>query len=74
MYRVVVRFSDIRDIPGYFIFSADETDKPQHQITYRLTCVLKEDSNQPAQPDSLIRVFVVRMRKLCILGYPKCTQ
>ena len=25
-------------------------------------------------PRSLIRVFVVRMKKLCLLGYPKCAQ
>ena len=33
-----------------------------------------EDSDQPAHPRSLIRVFIVRMKELCILGYPKCTQ
>ena len=27
------------------------------------------DSNQPAYPRSLTRVFVVRMKKLCIMGY-----
>ena len=30
-----------------------------------------EDSTQPAYPRSLIRVFIVRMKKLCILRYPK---
>ena len=33
-----------------------------------------EDSSQPAHPRCLIRVFVVRMKKLCILGYPKCAH
>ena len=33
-----------------------------------------EESDQPAHPRSLIRVFVVRMIKLCTLGYPKCAQ
>ena len=33
-----------------------------------------EDSDQPARPRSLIRVFVGRMKKLCTLGYPKCAQ
>ena len=28
-----------------------------------------EDSNQPAHPRSLIRVFIARMIKLCTLGY-----
>ena len=34
---------------------------------YPLTCAPNEDSDQPAHPCSLIRVFFVRMKKLCIL-------
>ena len=30
---------------------------------YLLTCAPNEDSNQPAHPRSLIRVFVVRIKK-----------
>ena len=30
-------------------------------------------TNQPVHPRSLIRVFVISMKKLCILGYPYCT-
>ena len=41
---------------------------------YLLTFAPNEDSNQPAHPRSLIRVFVVHMKKHCILGYSKCTQ
>ena len=33
-----------------------------------------EDSNLHAHLCSLIRVFVVGMKKLCFLGYPKCAQ
>ena len=33
-----------------------------------------ENSNQPAHPRSLIRVFVVRMKKLYILGYLSCAK
>ena len=33
-----------------------------------------EDSGLPAHSFSLIRILVVSMMKLCILGYPKCTQ
>ena len=33
-----------------------------------------EDSDQTAHPRSLIRVFVVRMKKFYILVYPKCAQ
>ena len=34
----------------------------------------KKNSNQPAHPRSQISAFVVRMKKLCVLGYPKCAQ
>ena len=41
---------------------------------YLLTCAPNEDSNQPAHPRSLIRIFIVRMTKLCIICNPKCVQ
>ena len=44
------------------------------QICYLLTCAPNEGSNQPAHLHSLIRVFIVRMEKLCTLVYPKCAQ
>ena len=34
----------------------------------------KEDSNYPAPLCGLIRVFIVRMKKFSILGYPKCAS
>ena len=30
-----------------------------------------EESDQPAHPRSVIRVFVIRMKKLCIFSYTK---
>ena len=36
-----------------------------------LTCVPSEDSDHSVLPCSLIKVFVVCMKKLCIFGYPK---
>ena len=48
--------------------------KPQRDETYLLTCVTNKDSNQPAHLRSLIRVFVVHMKTLCVLGDPKCAQ
>ena len=45
----------------------------QREKTY-LWLPLRENSNQPAHPRSLIRVFISQMKKLCILGYPKCAQ
>ena len=36
-------------------------NEPQRKKTYQLTCAPNEDSNQPAHPRSLIRVFVVKI-------------
>ena len=47
---------------------------PQREKTYLLTCTSNDDSNQPAHPRSLIRIYVVRMMKLCIFCYPKCVH
>ena len=33
-----------------------------------------KNSDQPAHLRSLIRIFVFRMKKPCIIGYPKCAQ
>ena len=41
-----------------------QSNGPQCEKTYLLTCAPNEDSNQPAHPRSLIRVFVVRMKTL----------
>ena len=40
--------------------------------TFLLTCAPKEVQNQSAHSRSLIRVFVVRMTKFCIISYSKC--
>ena len=37
-----------------------------------LTCAPNVESNQPAR--SLIRVFVVIMKKFCVLDYSKCAK
>ena len=42
---------------------------PQRPKTYLLTCAPNDNANQLAHPNSLIRVFIVRMKQLCILGY-----
>ena len=41
--------------------------EPAHGKTYNKTCAISEDSDQPAHPRSLIRVFAVRM---CLLQPP----
>ena len=51
-----------------------EPYEQQHEKVYLLEYAPNEVSDQTAHSRSLIRVFVVRMKKLCILGYPKCAQ
>ena len=46
------------------------TFEPQREKTYLLTCAPIEDSNQPAHSCSVIRVFIVRMRKHVHLKQP----
>ena len=48
--------------------------EPQREKTYLLTCAPSEDSNQLVGSCSLIRVFVVRMKKFCIHDYRKCAK
>ena len=62
-----------------------KTDRKQinHAITYNLAaswqnqqndCAPSENSDQPGYPPSLIRVFVVRMKKAGVLSYPLSAQ
>ena len=37
--------------------------EPPHDKTNKMACAPSEDSDQPGQPPSLIRVFAVRMKK-----------
>ena len=60
---------------GYWhLMSNKKTDDPQREKTYLLICAPKEDSNYPAHPHNLTRVFVAYMKKPCILFYSQCTQ
>ena len=43
-------------------------------MVWTVACVHNEDSDQPMLSHSLIRVFVGRIKKLCILGYPTFAQ
>ena len=45
--------------------------EPAHDKTYNKTCVTSEDSDQPAHPCSLIRVFADCMSLLQSPDYPK---
>ena len=42
-----------------------------HDKTYNKTCATREDSDQPAHPHSLIRVFTDHICLLQLPGYPK---
>ena len=48
--------------------------EPPREKTHLLISAPNEDSNQPAHPCSLTRVFDIRLKKLCILVYPNCAQ
>ena len=50
------------------------TNEPPHDKTNKMACAPSEDSDQTAQPPSLIRVFAVRMKKVWVLSYPLSAQ
>ena len=58
----------------HFLIPCLPFNEAQHEKKCLLTCAPKGDSNQPAHSCSLIRDFVVCMKKLCIIGYPKCAH
>ena len=45
-----------------------------HDKTNKMACASSEDSDQPGEPHSLIRVFAVRMKKAWVLSYPLSAQ
>ena len=49
-------------------------NEPPHDKTNKVACAPSEDSDQPGHPPSLIRVFVVRMKKAWDLSYPSSAQ
>ena len=48
--------------------------EPPHDKINKMACAPSEDSDQPGQPPSLIRVFAVRMKKAWVLSYPLRAQ
>ena len=51
-----------------------KTYESPHDKTNKLACAPSEDSDQPGHPPSLIRVFIVRMKKAWVLSYPLSAQ
>ena len=49
-------------------------NEPLHKKTNKVTCAPSEDSDQPWNPPSLIRVIAVHMKKLWVLSYPLSAQ
>ena len=49
-------------------------NEPSHDKTNKMICGPREDSDQPGDLPSLIRVFAVRMKKPWILSYPMSAQ
>ena len=48
--------------------------EPPHDKTNKMACAPSEDSDQPGQPPSLIRIFAVCMKKAWVLSYPMSAQ
>ena len=53
-------------------YSWKKISEPQRQEMYRLICEPSEDSESACAFKVVWSVFVVRLKQLCILGYPKC--
>ena len=47
-----------------------KSSEPSHDKTNKMACAPSEDSDQPGNQPSLIRVFAVRMKKAWALSYP----
>ena len=56
------------------LFCSVRYEPPRCEKMYVRPCTFTEDSDQPAHPHSLIRVFAVRLMKHRILGFPKRAQ
>ena len=68
-------------IPSHYIKITSKQKMVHYVLNWSVTwenvhsdMCAQQDSNQPALPCSLIRVFVVSMKKPCIFGYPNWAQ
>ena len=57
--------------PSCLVDTNSTANEPGHSIFYKNACARSADSDQPAHPRSLIRVFTVRLKTLWILDYPQ---
>ena len=56
------------------VFMLKTIIEPPHDKTNKIAWAPSEDSDQPEQQPSLIRVFAVRMKKAWLLSYPLSAQ
>ena len=73
--HVNIKRKAANSLPGRMHLIINAPSEPQRLKMYFLTP--NQDSDQSAHSRSLIRVFVVHMKKLCAalkLGYPNCAQ
>ena len=64
----------MKKAPYLLLSSRSQICEPQPEKMNLLTYAHKKDSNQQVHQCILIRVSIVCMKKLCILGYPKCAH
>ena len=57
-----------------FVRNAKLRNEPPRDKTDEMACAPGEDSDQLSHPPSLIRVFVVRMKKAWVFIYPLSAQ
>ena len=58
----------------YYYTVSIKTFEPPNDKTNTMACASSEDSDQPGDPPSLIRVFAVRMKKAWVISYPLSAQ
>ena len=62
----VVSFEQLGPVFTYILLR----NEPKHSNYYSLTCAPSEDSDKPAHPHSLIRVFAGGIELSSVISYP----
>ena len=60
-------------MPIYYA-NTELTLEPEHSISYKIAFAPSEDSDQPALPQFVVRVFYVRLKTPWILGYQQTAK
>ena len=67
-------YEQVRLKPASLASKNLKRNEPPHDKTNKMACAPGEDSDQPGHPPSLIRVFVVCLKKSWVLSCPLSTQ